>query len=170
MLALWSLASIAAAQSIPSVSNCPSTTAALYARLRSIGLDEHRVYRVRGASIDRPNLHLDLDDGALAFTEDICGRTTGAFFEGEGEIRLRPPSRVERGSLTLFTGGAILEEQFTSGYLRFNDDTAAVLQPFLSPSPESAEFIKEWDDTSRMLAEFDALRLLLDFSHFLPAP
>jgi len=127
------------------------------------------VYHVRDASIDRLNLHLDLDDGALAFTEDICGRITGAFFEGEGEIRLRPPSRVERGSLTLFTGGAILEEQFTSGYLRFNDDTAAVLQPFLSPSPESAEFIKEWDDTSRMLAEFDALRLLLDFSHFLPA-
>jgi len=28
---------------------------------------------------------------------------------------------------------AILEEQFTSGYLRFNDDTAAGLQPFLKP-------------------------------------
>src|SRR6266849_3567501 len=148
---------------------CPQTTSGLYARIRSVGLDPQRVYHVRDASIDRLNLHLDLDDGALAFTEDICGRITGAFFEGEGEIRLRPPSRVERGSLTLFTGGAILEEQFTSGYLRFNDDTAAVLQPFLSPSPESAEFIKEWDDTSRMLAEFDALRLLLDFSHFLPA-
>jgi hypothetical protein len=65
---------------------------------------------------------------------------------------------------------AILEEQFTSGYLRFNDNTAALLQRFLSPSPESAEFIKERTDASRSLAEFDALRLLLDFSHFLPAP
>ena len=125
---------------------------------------------LRGASIDRPNLHLDFDDGTLAFTEDICGRITGAFFEGEGEIRLRPPNRVERGSLALFTGMAILEEQFTSGYLRFNDDTAAVLQPFLTPAPEGAEFIKKWSDTSRALAEFDALRLLLDFSHFLPTP
>jgi hypothetical protein len=127
------------------------------------------VYHVRDASIDRPNLHLDLDDGTLAFTEDICGRITGAFFEGEGEIRLRPPNRVERGSLALFTGMAILEEQFTSGYLRFNDNTAALLQRFLSPSPESAEFIKERNDASRSLAEFDALRLLLDFTHFLPA-
>jgi hypothetical protein len=63
---------------------------------------------------------------------------------------------------------AILEEQFTAGYLRFNDDTAAALQRSLSPVPEGAEFIKEWGDASRILAEFDALRLLLDFSHFLP--
>jgi hypothetical protein len=150
--------------------NCPPTTSALYARIGSVGLDPQRVYHVRDASIDRPNLHLDLDDGTLAFTEDICGRITGAFFQGEGEIRLRPPNRMERGSLALFTGMAILEEQFTSGYLRFNDDTAAVLQRYSTPAPESAEFIKEWDDTSRTLAEFDALRLLLDFSHFLPAP
>ena len=149
--------------------DCPPTTSGLYARIRSVGLDPQGVYHVRDASIDRPNLHLDLDDGTLAFTEDICGRITGAFFEGEGEIRLRPPNRVERGSLALFTGMAILEEQFTSGYLRFNDDTAAVLQRFLSPAPEGGEFIKEWSDASRSLAEFDALRLLLDFTHFLPA-
>jgi hypothetical protein len=148
---------------------CPQTTNGLYARIRSVGLDPQRVYRVREAAIDRPNLHLDLDDGTLAFTEDICGRITGAFFQGEGEIRLRPPNRVERGSLALFTGMAILEEQFTSAYLRFNDDTAASLQPFLAPAAETEEFIKQWSETGRNLAEFDALRLLLDFSHFLPA-
>src|SRR6202158_2881082 len=141
---------------------CPQTTGGLYARIRSVGLDPQRVYHVRDASIDRPNLHLDLDDGTLAFTEDICGRITGAFFEGEGEIRLRPPNRMERGSMALFTGMAILEEQFTSGYLRFNDDTAAVLPRFLTPAPEGGEFIKEWSDTSRSLAVVDALPLLLD--------
>src|ERR1700730_13693545 len=141
---------------------CPQTTGGLYARIRSVGLDPQRVYHVRDASIDRPNLHLDFDDGTLAFTEDICGRITGAFFEGDGEIRLRPPNRVERRSLALFTGMAILEEQFTSGYLRFNDDTAVSLQPFLTPSTEGSEFTKPWADASHLLAEFDALRLLLD--------
>ena len=170
MLLLWSLAGIAAAQSSPAVTNCPSTTAALYGRLRSVGLDEHRVYRVRGASIDRPNLHITLDDGVLAFTEDICGRTTGAYFEGEGEVLLRPPNKVERGSMALFTGMAILEEQFTSAYFRFNDDTAASWLANLSPAPEGAEIVKQWYSVSRSLAESDALRLLLDFSHFLPAP
>src|SRR5882724_4920605 len=168
MLALWLLAGVAGAQSIPASSNCPSTTAGLYARLRSVGLDEHRLYRVRGASIDRPNLHLVLDDGVLAFTEDICGRTTGAYFEGEGEVLLRPPNKVERGSLALFTGMAILEEQFSSAYFRFNDDTAASWLANLSPVSEGAEIVKQWDGMSRNLAESDALRLLLDFSHFLP--
>ncbi len=149
--------------------DCPQTTAGLYSRIHSIGIDPQRVYRVRDGSIDRPNLHLDFDNGKLAFTEDICGRITGAFFDGEGEIRLRPPNHVERGSLTLFTGMAILEEQITSAYLRFNDDTAAALQPFLLPSSENEDFVKEWTDPSHLLADFDALRLLLDFSHFLPS-
>src|SRR5258708_30782780 len=168
-LTWWLLAAAAQAQPTGASAQCPQTTGELYARIRSVGLDPQRVYHVRDASIDRPNLHIDLDDGTLAFTEDICGRITGALFEGEGEIRLRPPNQDERGSLALFTGMAILEEQFTSGYLRFNDDTAAFLQRYSTPVPEGGEFIKEWDDTSRILAEFDALRLLLDFSHFLPA-
>jgi hypothetical protein len=161
-------ASVSHAQATASSPKCLQTTSELYARIHSVGLDPDRVYHVRGATIDRPNLHIDFDDGTLAFTSDICGRTTGAFFDGEGEVRLRPPHSAERGSLALFTGMAILEEQFSTAYLRFNDDTAAVLQPFLTPADDSAEFIKEWNDTSLTLAEFDSLRLLLDFSHFLP--
>jgi hypothetical protein len=174
-LACCLLSVTAGAQAAGSGTDCPQTTSELYARIRSVELDPQRVYHVRDASIDRPNFHLDLDDGTLAFTEDICGRITGAFFEGDGEVRLRPPNRVERGSLALFTGMAILEEQFTSGYLRFNDDSASVLKPFLSPATEGADFIKadfinRWAGASHTLAEFDALRLLLDFSHFLPVP
>src|SRR5208282_5026051 len=153
-LAWCLLAATASALAAGPSLQCPQTTSGLYSRIRSVSLDPQRVYRVRGASINRPNLNLDFDDGTLAFTEDVCGRITGAFFEGEGEIRLRPPNRVERGSLALFTGMAILEEQFTSGYLRFNDDTAAVLQPFLKPEPEGSEFTKNWSETSRSLAEF----------------
>src|SRR5208283_3452261 len=171
-LASCLLAALASAQTNPPPQPCPQSSSGLYARIRSVALDSHQVYFVRDASIDHASLHIDLDDGTIAFTEDICGRITGAFFEGEGEIRLRPPNRVERGSLALFTGMAILEEQFTSGYLRFNDDTAAAFEPFLSPAAEGAEFIadfiKEWSAASSTLAESDALRLLVDFSHFLP--
>jgi hypothetical protein len=169
-LACSLLQTISYAQASAPSPQCPQTTSALYARIHSVGLDPARVYHVRGATIDRPNLHIDFDDGTLAFTEDICGHTTGAFFDGDGEVLLRPPHSAERGSLALFTGMAILEEQFSSAYLRFNDDTAAALQPFLTPAPEPAEFIKEWSDASLTLAGFDGLRLLLDFSHFLPTP
>jgi hypothetical protein len=164
------LSAAAHAQLSTSTAGCPQTTAALYSRIGSVGLDERRVYRVREATIDRPNLHIDFDDGTLAFTEDICGCITGAYFEGDGEIRLRPPNKVERESMALFTGMAILDEQFNSAYLRFNDDTAALLQPFLSPAAEGGDFARQRNPMSQSLASADALRLLLDFSHFLPTP
>jgi hypothetical protein len=170
LLAGCLLSAMAYAQPSTTSADCPQTTAALYSRIASVGLDERRVYRVREATIDRPNLHLDFDDGTLAFTEGICGRITGAYFEGEGEIRLRPPNRVERESMALFTGMAILDEQFSSAYLRFNDDMAAALQPFLSRAEDGSDFVKQRNQTSRNLAAADALRLLLDFSHFLPTP
>jgi hypothetical protein len=72
---------------VPSA-HCPKTAADLYTRLNSVGLDPDRIYHVRGASIHRPSLDLTFDDGTIAFTEDICGRTTGAFFLGDGEIHL----------------------------------------------------------------------------------
>jgi hypothetical protein len=170
LLAGCLLSSGAGAQPLATTPNCPQTAVGLYSRIASVGLDEHRVYRVREATIDRPNLHLDFDDGMLAFTEDICGRITGAYFEGTGEIRLRPPNNVERESMALFTGMAILDEQFSSAYLRFNDDTAAALLPFLSPTEGASDFVKQRNGMSRSLAGTDALRLLLDFSHFLPTP
>jgi len=170
LLAACLLSAVAHAQPSATTSNCPQTTAALYSRIGSVGLDERRVYRVREATLDRPNLHLDFDEGRLAFTEDICGRITGAYFEGAGEIRLRPPNRVERESMALFTGMAILDEQFSSAFLRFNDDTAALLLPFLSPAEDASDFVKQGNEMSRSLAGTDALRLLLDFSHLLPTP
>src|SRR5947208_6242593 len=140
----------------------------LYLRLRSVGLDKSRVYKARDISFDRGAFHITLDDGTIAFTEDVMGRVTGAFYEGDGEVLLIPPDQVERSSMSLFTGAAILEERFVSAYFRFNDDTVAELQPFLTPAEDPAEFVKQWDPTARNLAPADSLRLLLSLSQFLP--
>ncbi len=171
IILVWCLCAVpfAVAQSTSPDPHCPQTTAALYSRIGTVGLDPGRVYRVRDASLDRPSLNVTLEDGTLAFTEDICGRITGAFFVGDGEVLLRPPTRTERASLTLFTGMAILEEQFNSAYLRFNDDTAELLRPFLSPTQWASDEFEEWDDASRRLAVYDSLRLFMDFSYFLPS-
>ena len=89
-----------------------------------VGLDPTRVYQVRGASLDRSAVHITLEDGTIGFTQDVMGRITGAFFEGYGEVLLTPPNEVERRSMSLFTGMAILEEHFATAYFRFNDDAA----------------------------------------------
>jgi hypothetical protein len=141
----------------------------LYLQLRDVGLDKSRVYRLRDVSINRGAIHITLNDGTIAFTENVAGHVTGAFFEGDGEILLSPPNQFERASMALFTGGAILEERFVSAYFRFNDDTFAELLPSLIPADYAEAFVSQWNEPVHKLAEGDALRLFMTFSRFLPA-
>jgi hypothetical protein len=141
---------------------------ALYLQLGHVGLDPARVYRVRDASLDRPAIHISLEDGTIAFTQDVMGRITGAFFEGDGELLLTPPNEVERRSMSLFTGMAILEERFGTAYFRFNDDTMEELRPDLRAADNARDFVSQWDETTRNLAQADAMRLLTSLSERLP--
>ena len=146
----------------------PDSSQSLYLQLSTAGLDPARVFRVRNASLDRAAIHITLEDGTIAFTQDVMGKITGAFFEGDGEILLAPPNDVERKSMSLFTGMAILEERFVTAYFRFNDNTAAELQPGLRAADNAQEFVGRWGETARNLAQRDAMRLLLSFSRMLP--
>src|ERR1700693_2652372 len=65
---------------------------ALFLQLGQVGLDPNRVYRVRGASLDRSAVSISLEDGTTALTQHVMGRITGAFFEGDGEVLLTPPN------------------------------------------------------------------------------
>ena len=141
---------------------------ALYLKLGQVGLDPERVYQVRGASLDRAAVHITLEDGTIGFTEDVMGRITGAFFEGYGEVLLTPPNEVERRSMSLFTGMAILEEHFSTAYFRFNDDAANELRPDLRATDTKREFVDRWGDTAKNMANGDATRLLMTFSRMLP--
>jgi len=141
---------------------------ALYLQLGQVSLDPARVYQVRGASLDRSAVHITLEDGTIGFTQDVMGRITGAFFEGYGEVLLTPPNEVERRSMSLFTGMAILEEHFATAYFRFNDDAESELRPDLRAAENKQEFVERWGATARNLANVDATRLLMSFSRMLP--
>jgi hypothetical protein len=157
-----------AAQAAPAQAHRPGPAESLYLQLSDAGLDPGRVFKVRGASLDRAAIHITLEDGTIAFTKDVLGRITGAFFEGDGEVLLTPPNDVERRSMSLFTGMAILEERFSTAYFRFNDNTAAELQPGLRAPEDAQEFVARWSETARNLAQTDAMRLLASFSEMLP--
>src|SRR3984885_2398507 len=158
-------------QMVHAAENPPERPAeALYLRLGEVGLDPTRVYRVREASLDRSAIHITLEDGTIGFTQDVMGRITGAFFEGYGEILLTPPNEVERRSMSLFTGMAILEEHFSTAYFRFNDNVANELRPDLRATGNAQEFVQRWGETAKNLANADATRLLMTFSRMLPLP
>ena len=136
---------------------------ALYQKLATAALDPKGVYSVRDASLDREDLHVTLEDGTIGFLQDVDGRVTGAFFEGSGEILVLPPDQAERASLALFTGTAVMEEKFTSAYLRFNDDTFARMRPYLAPAEDPQAFLDKWGTSAKTLAESDTLRLMASY-------
>lgn len=146
----------------------PKPAQALYFQLGQVGLDPSRIYEVRDAAINRSAIQISLDDGTIGFTQDVMGKITGAFFEGDGEILLSPPTEVERRSMSFFTGMAILEERFSTAYFRFNDDTADELRPDLRQTSNKQDFIDRWSKAAQNLAAGDAMRLLVTFSRFLP--
>jgi len=156
------------AQASPADPGAQNPAQAFYLKLRSVGLNKSQVYKIREGSLDRGKIHISLDDGTIAFTQAVDGRVTGAFYEGDGEVLLMPPSQMERASMSLFTGSAILEETFSNAYFRFNDDVYAELQPYLRHAEDPDAFISEWDTSARNLAAEDALRLLFSFSGSLP--
>jgi hypothetical protein len=168
---LSALAVLGRAQSVPtgvSDADAKAPAQAFYLKLRSVGLDNSKVYKIREASLDRAQLHISLDDGTIAFTEAVDGHITGAFYQGYGEVLLMPPNQAERASMSLFTGSAILEETFSDAYFRFSDDVFAELQPYLRQADDPNGFVALWGSTAHNLAQEDALRLLLSYSECLP--
>src|SRR5207249_1593167 len=69
----------------------------------------------------------------------------------------------------LFTKAAVLEEPINSAYFRFNDDTFSDLQPNLRPPEDAEDFARRWSAAALNLAEWDALRLFMTFSCYLPS-
>ncbi len=174
VLALFSASGIAQQRAAlsppPQIASSPATALVsgpvlpLYYALSNVGLDPQKVFTIREADIDREDVHLSLNDGTIAFTQAVDGRITGAYFEGDGEVLVQPPDRRERASLGLFINAGVLEEKFSSAYLRFNDDTAKELTPFLRPPEDAADFVSRNDSRARTLAEADAMRLCISFT------
>ena len=138
----------------------------LYHALRTLALDTTKVFKVREAVINRDDMHIFLNDGAVVFTQEVEGRITGMYFEGDGELLIRPPNRTEKESLGLFTKSGVLEDRFTHAYFRFNDDVLTELKPYLRPPEDlNVDRLKTFDDAATKLADIDALRLLVTFTN-----
>lgn len=137
----------------------------LYRELRTVKLDPGNVFKIREAELDRDDLHIFLNDGLVVFTKTVEGRITGMYFEGDGEILVRPPDRTEKESLGLFTNLGVLENKFSHAYFRFNDDVPGELKPFFRPAGDiDSSTFTEFEAPAERLADIDALRLLASYT------
>jgi hypothetical protein len=108
-------------------SNIKGNPNPLYIQLRQKSLAQDvfsgSVASVNNLVLQRDAATFTLKSGEVYFMSPVEGRTVAAVFIGEGEMTLTPPTEIEKSSLSTFTNGPGLTEQFTQLVLRFSDKT-----------------------------------------------
>lgn len=156
---------------MPSYAVAPDNTrpdaAALLETLNNLAVDPSQVYFIRDARITRDRATVYFNRGFIGLLAPVGGEITGALFTGDGEVLLMPPDPADGESLAYFTSSPVLEERFSSAYLRFTDGTAReLLSKAQAPDPQSAEQPREllpaWNDVALHLNSGQSLRILED--------
>ncbi len=146
----------------------------LYQALNALRISPHQVYYVKDLDIRRDAVRLSLVEGKLAFLDAYDGRITGAVFSGRGHALALPRDAVERRSLGRFLGEPLLDQGFSSAYLRFTDQTAEELLKQVRESGaqpgEEPSFAEQWNPTIANLNPAHSLRILMDWLAAEPRP
>jgi hypothetical protein len=149
----------------------------LYESLNALRVDPAATYQITSgnrAELRRAEVQLSLEDGKLAFLSSYEGRITGAVFSGRGHVLAVPRGIVEKQQMARFLGAPLLDQEFTSVYLRFTDDSANELLRELrnaNVSPErDSTFAGQWDSLLAAMNAGQSLRLLHDSLSQNPRP
>lgn len=139
----------------------------LFEQLSNVSIDPSQIYVLRDAQITRDRVKIYFTRGFVGFFTPVAGEITGAAFSGQGEILLIPPNPVEKQNVAQFAESPILEEQFTSAYMRFTDQTARELLALARRvDPEDREqptdFAADWNPLVRGLSPDCSVRILED--------
>lgn len=172
LIALALLAGVAVCQEPKNpASQSPGAPAAdprqLLKQLDEVSVDPGQIYALRNVRITRDHIEIYFNRGFVGFFAPVDGAVTGAVFSGDGEVLMIPPSAVEKRNLAQFTQSPILEEQFSSAYLRFTDETARELRVQAQrPDPEDTEqptgFADPWAPVIHGLNPAQSMRILQD--------
>ena len=141
----------------------------LYDALNALRVDPAAVYELKRENridLHRSDAKLSFEEGKLAFFAAFDGHITGAVFSGRGHILAVPRDPVERQQLGRFLGASLLDQSFTSGYLRFTDGAAEELLRELQAAgiaPQSdAEFAAKWESYLSYRNPAHSLRILFE--------
>jgi hypothetical protein len=146
----------------------PAEADAMLAQLSKIRLDKKQIYSVRGITLNRDVLSITLNRGALAFTETVDGKVTGAVFLGSGDILAIPTDAVEKQQVFRYTQSALLNEHFETAMFRFTDGTYdEILKQHRSRAQEEVdaavvEELLRWEAEVQRRAAFLNERILAD--------
>ena len=139
---LTALVFLVAALSVSTSPAAQRSTHQLYDALNALRLDPATAYHIKPEDrieLRRADAKISFDQGELLFFAPLDGQINGVVFSGRGHILSLPRDPVEKQQLARFLGAPILDQDFTSAYLRFSDSTAEDLQKQLEKIPIAAE-------------------------------
>src|ERR1700759_77580 len=114
----------------------------LYDALNALRLDPATAYHIKPEDrieLRRADAKISFDQGELLFFTPLDGQVSGVVFAGRGHILSLPRDPIEKQQLGRFLGAPILDQDFTSAYIRFSDSTAEDLLKQLEKIPIAAE-------------------------------
>ena len=159
----------AAAQQPP-----PREPRELLAALTRLQLDPAATYKIEPAQrieLRRGDAKLLFEQGVLAFFAPLDGKITGAVYSGRGHILATPRDPVEKQQLAYFLGAPVLDEDFTTAYMRFTEDTAIDLLHQLQTAPQTdTNFADLWQSAVATRNPAHAMRLLYEWLSASPHP
>ncbi len=139
----------------------------LYDALNALRVDPATVYRVEvenRISLRRGDATLSFDEGKLGFFRALDGRITGAVFSGRGHALAAPRDPVEKQQMARFLNASVLDEDFSSAYMRFTDGTAEELLKELHDhklTPENDDgFAARWESPVAQYNNSQSLRIM----------
>lgn len=141
----------------------------LYKSIRNLQVQNKGV-QVRGITIKKDAALIQLHIGDLWFFNPIEGKSLGAVFIGQGEIKINPTLKSEKEFLAKLTEGAPFEERFKELTLFFADDP---FQPFKdklqTPSTIPARKAQKLlDETSKLFRKRRKYTRPNQVAYFLP--
>jgi Peptidase family M1 domain len=114
----------------------------------------------------RGDAKLLFEGGELAFLAPVDGKTTGAVFSGRGHILATPRDPVEKQQYAYFLNAPVLDQDFTSAYMRFSVETADELFHQLQSAHVTAQtdqpFVALWESAVLPRNPAHSLRLLYE--------
>ena len=141
----------------------------LYDALNALRIDPAAVYSLEASNrieLRRGDAKLSFDEGRLAFFAPFGGRITGAVFAGRGHALALPRDPVEKQQMARFLGAPVLDQDFTSVYLRFTDDSAEdLLRQFKNASAapqQDTTFAAQWESQLARANPQYSLRILFE--------
>lgn len=84
-------------------------------------MDPAKSAHAENVDIVRDQVHINLTDGTIQFTQPVNGVVFGAVFHGKGRLQAMPPNPQEAQQLRLFTKQDRLNMEFTDATFSFTD-------------------------------------------------